>query len=95
MLKRWLDPPEVVERKRRLRAAGVRPPRSRTYVEVGLVGCLLPLAAVVAVAIAVGVVIGTRSQAVVGSPREAVVRVIDSGAPGGPQIVSTQVVPLR
>jgi hypothetical protein len=59
------------------------------------VGCLVPLAAMLPVAIAVGVVIGTRLQTGPVAPREAVVRVIDESAKPGPKVLTTQVVPLR
>jgi hypothetical protein len=70
--------------------------RVDTDVEVKVpIGCLVPMAAVLAVAIAVGVLIGQRVQPSTSAPSEAVVRVIDDGAPGGPAVVSTQIVPLR
>jgi hypothetical protein len=59
------------------------------------VGCLVPLAMMLAMAIAVGVVVGVRLQPAPSGPTQAVVRVIDDGAAGGPKVLSTQVVPLR
>ncbi len=59
------------------------------------VGCLVPLALVLSVAIAVGVLVGMRLQPAPNAPTEAVVRVIDTGASGGPTVLSTQVVPLH
>jgi hypothetical protein len=92
MLRRWLDP--AAERKR-LRRAMPRP-RAGTDLEIG---CLWPLALMLAVAIAAGVVLGMRvqpaAQTTPGGTSEAVVRVIDDGAAGGPKVLSTQVVPLR
>jgi hypothetical protein len=44
-------------------------------------GCLWPLALVLAVAIGTGVLVGTRLQNGPAAPRWAVVRVIDDGAP--------------
>jgi hypothetical protein len=66
-------------------------PRSRPRVELEL-GCLVPLLALLAVAIAVGVFIGTRLQDGTEQrqqPREVVVNV-----KAGATVVSTQVVPL-
>lgn len=95
MLRRWLDPPEVRERKRRERAAGIRPKRWGTDIGIAVpLGCLIPIVLGAAVLVGVGVLIGTRLQAPA-RPTEAVVRVIDSGAPGGPRVVSTQVVPVN
>ena len=59
------------------------------------IGCLVPLALMLSVAIAIGVVVGLRLQPAPSGPTEAVVRVIDTGAPGGPKVLSTQIVPLR
>jgi len=66
-------------------------------VEVGVaipIGCLVPLAAMLAAVISVGVIVGTHiGQA--SPPDHSVVRVIDDGANGGPAILSTQIVPVR
>ena len=70
----------------------MRGPMPRLELEIG---CLVPLAMMLAVAIAVGVVVGMHLQPAPSGPTEAVVRVIDTGAPGGPRVLSTQVVPLR
>src|SRR5688500_2383889 len=91
MLRRWLDPPAVVERKRLLRSLP-RTPGQKTELEFG---CRWPLGLTLAVAIGVGVVIGTRLQTGAEAPREVVVRVIDDGAMPGPKVLTTQVVPLR
>jgi hypothetical protein len=67
-------------------------------VEVGgaiPIGCLVSVAAVIAIAVMPGVIIGTLLQSAPTGPREAVVRVIDDGAKPGPKILSTQVFPLR
>jgi hypothetical protein len=43
--RRWLDPPEAVERKRRRRAAGIHPPRAQTLVGIEVpIGCTVPMA---------------------------------------------------
>jgi hypothetical protein len=54
-----------------------------------------PLALVVAVAIGVGVLLGVGLGNHSRVSDSVVVRVIDDGAPGGPAVVSTAVVPLR
>ncbi len=59
------------------------------------IGCLVPLAAMLAVAIAVGVVVGSRLEAGPAAPRGAIVRVIDDSAKPGPKVLATAVVPLR
>ena len=88
-LSRWLDPPAARERKRLLRGVD----RGGMDLEAG---CLVPIGLVLAVAIGIGVLIGMqRSSVSTAAPREAVVRVIDDGARGGPAVVSTQIVPLR
>ena len=46
-------------------------------------------------AIGVGVLIGTRLQPGPQAPHEAIVRVIDDGAKPRPKVLTTQVVPLR
>jgi hypothetical protein len=98
VLRRWLDPPEIVARKRRARTAGPRP-RSKIFSEAGIaipVGCVVPLAIAAAVLVGAGVLVGQRLQAVTVAPPDRVtVRVIDDGSAGGPKIVSTQIVPLR
>jgi hypothetical protein len=56
----------------------------RADVEVGVaipIGCLMPLAAMLA--IGVGVLVATRLQPGPQAPREAIVRVIDDGAKPG------------
>jgi hypothetical protein len=88
-LRRWLDPPEAIERKRWLRAQP-RPPRRETDVEFG---CVWPFALMLAVAIAVGVVAATRLRAERVAPREAIVRVVDVGASPGPRVIATRVIP--
>ena len=85
---RWLDPPAARERKRLLRGVD----RGGADLEMG---CLVPIGLALAVAIGIGVLVGTHLPAGPTAPREAVVRVIDDGAPGGPAVLSTQVVPLR
>jgi len=95
MLLRWLDPPEVRERKRRIRA-GLLPRPEPAVREVGVavpIGCLVPLAIAAVVLVGAGVFLGTR-LAPAGADH-VVVRVIDDGAAGGPQVVSTQIVPVR
>jgi hypothetical protein len=59
------------------------------------IGCLWPLALVLAVAIGIGVLIGTRLQNGPAATQQAVVRVIDDSASPGPKIIGTAVVPLR
>lgn len=94
-LRRWLDPPEKRERKRLIRAGVL--PRPPGQVEVGVVvplGCMVPLAIAAVVLVGAGVLIGQRLQA--GPAADHVtVRVIDSGAAGGPRVLSTAAVPLR
>lgn len=89
MLRRWLDPPEVLARKRLLRAQ----PRGGTDLEIG---CLWPLALMLGVAIAVGIVIGMQlsSPRTIAPAREAVVRVIDDSASPGPKVLATAIVSL-
>ena len=55
---------------------------------------MVPLAIAAAVVVGGGVFVGTRPAPQPG-PDHVVVRVIDDGAKGGPQVLSTQVVPLR
>jgi hypothetical protein len=86
----WLDPPAVRERKRWLRAQ----PRTRGETDLEI-GCLWPLAALLAVAIVIGVVIGLQVRSTVNGADHAVVRVIDDGAKPGPKVLTTAVVPLR
>ena len=67
-------------------------------VEVGVaipIGCMVPLAIAAAALVGVGLLVGVRLQAASAPADHVVVRVIDDGAAGGPQVVSTQVVPLR
>jgi hypothetical protein len=77
----------------------LRLPRGGPEVEVGVaipVGCLMPIAAAVLLLVGAGVVVGTQLvHSVNSAPQNVVVRVIDDGAAGGPQVVSTQVVALR
>ncbi len=94
-LRRWLDPPDVRARKQYLRAAGLHP--GRGGLEVGLaipIGCMVPFAIAAAVLVGAGVLIGQRVQTEPAADH-VVVRVIDDGAPGGPRVLSPQVVPLR
>ena len=96
-LRRWLDPPELVERNRLMRAGVIPRPGGLTVSEVGFavpLGCMVPLAIAAAVLVGVGVLVGTMAR---GAPvaDHVVVRVIDDGAKGGPQVLSTQIVPLR
>ena len=94
--RRWLDPPDVRARKQYLRAAGLHP--GRGGLEVGLaipIGCMVPFAIAAAVLVGAGVLVGTRLQAAAAPPDRVTVRVIDDGAPGGPAVLSTQVMPLR
>jgi hypothetical protein len=66
-----------------------------SQIEVGVgVGCLVPLALLIGVLVGAGVLVGTHLGGLSG-PDHIVVNVIDDGAPGGPQVLSTQVVPLR
>ena len=71
--------------------------RAGPDVEVGVaipIGCLVPLALAIAVLVSAGVAIGAHlGQS--STPDHLVVRVIDDGAKGGPQILATAVVPLR
>ena len=88
LLRRWLDPPEAAERKRRLRAQP-RSPRRETEIEFG---CLWPVALLLAVAIGVGVFVAMRSGAPE-QPRQTTVRVIDYSASPGPKVIATRVIP--
>jgi hypothetical protein len=63
-------------------------------VDIGI-GCLVPLALVVGVAVGAGVLIGAGLGQVRGGSDQVVARVIDDGAVGGGAVLSTQVVPLR
>ncbi len=94
MLRRWLDPPEVIARKRLVRAArGSGHSGDDRQFEIG---CLVPLALTVAVLVGIGVLISMGLQrAAPASPDHIVVRVIDSGASPGPQVLATAIVPLR
>ena len=70
------------------------------HFEVGVaipIGCVLPLAMLLAVGIglAVDALVGQQLQPAGVPPSSVEVRVIDDGAPGGPTVLSTQVVPLR
>ena len=59
-------------------------------------GCLFPIAIAAAALVAIGVVVGTRLAAPSATPPSQVaVRVIDDGAPGGPAVLATAIVPLR
>ena len=70
--------------------------RAGPDVEIGVaIGCLVPLATMLAVATGIGVVNGAiRGQSSM-SADHVVVRAIGDGAPRGRQILSTQVVSLR
>lgn len=59
-------------------------------------GCLVPIGAILVVAIAAAVLIAARlpGPSAPNGPREAVVRMIDDGAKGGPKVIGTAVVPL-
>ncbi len=54
----------------------------------------VPLAIAEAVLVGAGVLLGMQARSAI-TPDHVVVRVIDDGAVGGPQVLSTQVVPLR
>ncbi|HVQ42378.1 MAG TPA: hypothetical protein VMS54_09230 [Vicinamibacterales bacterium] len=84
-LSRWLDPPAARERKQLLRGLD----RGGADLEMG---CLVPISLVLAVAIGIGVLIGSRHGSVSTLPTQAVVRVIDDGAQGGPKVLATVVV---
>ena len=96
-LRRWLDPPEVRARKQQLRAAGLHPGRGGLEVGIAVpIGCMVPLAIAAAALMGAGVLLGARFQRETEVPPDRVtVRVIDDGAPGGPQVLATQVVSLR
>ena len=64
----------------------------RTELELG---CIFPIAGAVVVLVAIGVLIGSHLAAPPTEPRQVAVRVIDDGAPGGPALLATAVVPLR
>jgi hypothetical protein len=70
--------------------------RAGPEVEVGVaipIGCVVPIATAIAVLVGVGYLVGQKVSPA--QPSSVVVRVIDDGAKGGPQVVSTQVVPLH
>jgi hypothetical protein len=70
-----------------------QPPRSpRTELELG---CIFPIAIAAAALVAIGVLVGSHLAAPPAEPRQVAVRVIDDGAPGGPAVLATAVVPLR
>ena len=96
-LRRWLDPPDVRARKQQLRAAGLHPGRGGLEVGIAVpIGCMVPLAIAAAALMGAGVLLGARFQRETEVPPDRVtVRVIDDGAPGGPRVLSTQVVPRR
>jgi hypothetical protein len=97
-LRRWLDPPELVERNRLMRAGVIQRPSGLTVTEVGFavpIGCMVPLAIAAAVLVGAGVLVGTHMGQSSSAPDRVTVRVIDDGAPGGPKVLSTQVVPLH
>jgi hypothetical protein len=97
-LRRFLDPPELVERNRQIQAGVLPRPPGLTVTEVGFavpLGCMVPLAIGAAVLVGAGVLAGTRLQAAAVPPDRVTVRVLDDGAAGGPKVLSTQVVPLR
>jgi hypothetical protein len=58
------------------------------------VGCLIALAVALAVIVVVSATTGMRAQEAREQPAQVSVRVSDSGAPGGPKVLSPQVVPL-
>ena len=94
-LRRWLDPPDVRARKQQLRAAGLHPGRGGLEVGIAVpIGCMVPLAIAAAALVGAGVFVGQRFQPV-SAADHVTVRVIDDGAPGGPRVLSTQVVPRR
>ena len=74
----------------------------RADVEVGIaipIGCLVPLA-IFALLITAGAIFGMtlerwHAATVAPASDQVVVRVIDDGAPGGPAVLATAVVPLR
>jgi hypothetical protein len=74
----------------------------RADVEVGIaipIGCLVPLA-MFALLISAGVLLGMtlerdHAASVAPAPDQVVVRVVDDGAPGGPAVLATAVLPLR
>jgi hypothetical protein len=91
MLGHWLDPPGIREHKRWQRAQ----PRGRGESDLEI-GCLVPIGLVLAVAIGIGVLVGMqRSSVSTVGPTQAVVRVIDDGAPGGPRVLATAIVTQR
>jgi hypothetical protein len=59
------------------------------------IGCIFPIAVVAACLLALGVIVGTRLAGRPAAPTQVELRIIDDGAPGGPAVVATQVVPLR
>jgi hypothetical protein len=74
--------------------------RGGPEIEVGIavpIGCLVPIAAAVVLFVGAGLMVGAHlGQANHSAPSDqVVVRVIDDGAPGGPQVLGTAVVPLR
>ncbi len=77
----------------------LRTPRAGVDVGVAIpIGCLLPLAIGAAALVVVGVIAAGSLSLWKGEPKPAdrvTIRVIDDGAPGGPQVLSTQVIPLR
>ena len=91
-LRSWLDPPAVVERKRLQRAVhGVGQSGADRQLQIG---CFVPIALVLAIGIAVGVLLGMRAVPPAG-PERATVRVIDDGAKNGLVVLAMAVVPLR
>ena len=74
----------------------LRTPRADLEVGVAIpIGCMVPLAIAAAALVGAGVLVGNHFQPGSGAPDRVTVRVIDDGAPGGPRVLSTQVVPLR
>jgi hypothetical protein len=67
-----------------------RSPRSELEV-----GCIFPIAVVAACLLGLEVIIGTRLAGRPAAPTEVSVRIVDDGAPGGPAVLATAVVPLR
>jgi hypothetical protein len=59
-------------------------------------GCRVPLAIAAAALVGVGLFVRVRLQAArAPADHHVVVRVFNNGAAGGPQVLSTQIVPLR
>jgi hypothetical protein len=74
----------------------LRMSRGGPDVEVGI-GCLVPVAMVIAMLVGAGVVVGTHlgQSGQTTGPDRVIVRVIDDGAAGRPNVIATAVVPIR